>query len=57
MGKLVKLFNVDEYQVQEDLDELQKKIDQVRGRTDQDDVETQKEECDDEDTGYTGVDE
>ena len=28
------------YQVQEDLDELKKKIDQVRGRTDQDDVET-----------------
>ena len=48
---------VNEYQVQEDLDELQKKIDQVRGRTDQDDVEIQKEDCDDEDTGYTGVDE
>ena len=40
---LVKLFNVDEYQVQEDLDELQKKIDQVRGRTDQDKTDRQEE--------------
>ena len=67
MRKLVKLFNVDEYQVQEDLDELQKKINQVRWRTDQDDMDRQEEvhpieenqEGDyyDEDTGYIGVDE
>ena len=41
--KFVKLFNVDEYQVQDDLDELQKKINQIGGRADQDDVDHQEE--------------
>ena len=61
MRKLVKLFNVYEYQVQEDLDELQKKINQVRWRTDQDDMDRQEEvhpiKENQEGTGYIGVDE
>ena len=41
--KLVMLFNVEEYQVRDDLEELQRKINRLGGRADQDDVDHQED--------------
>ena len=37
--KVVQLFNIDEYQVRDDLEEIQNKIDWLGGRADEDDVD------------------